>query len=204
MLLIPVALFTYIQNKDNSFVASSVLIAYTHGIAGIANVWILPLYGVFKGNWKRSFIKLSIVLAPIILITLVYLGGAVGKWGGSYDTYQEYLVFTKPQEMIPYYSGMCLIGWVFLAYNLTRWNRLNELEKTLSLSLIGLTIMIPFWADRFLQYATITLACISALGLAKHKRAQQIVLPLVALMYILVMTNLYWTTFTNNWWLYPP
>ena len=203
MIIIPFALFFYIQNKDNKFVASSGILAWTHGVAGIANIWLLTLYGFFKGSWKKTFIKLALVLGPIILITLIYLGGAVGKWGGATDTYQEYLIFTKPQEMIPYYSGMCLIGWVFLAYNLTRWTRLSSLEKTLTLSLVGLTVMIPLWADRFLQYSTLTLACISALGLSRYKRAQQIVLPLVVIMYVLVTINLFWTTFTNNWWLYP-
>jgi len=203
MLMIPFALFFYIQNKDNKFVAASGLLAYIHGVAGIANIWLLTLYGFFKGYWKKTFIKLAIVLAPIILITLIYIGGAVTKWGGVYDTHQEYLIFTKPQEMIPYYSGMCLIGWVFLVHNLVQWNRLGSLEKTLTISLIGLTIMAPLWADRFLQYSTLTLACISALGLAKYKRAQQIILPLVIIMYALVTINLFWTTFTNNWWLFP-
>lgn len=203
MILIPITLYYFIQNRDNKFVASSGVLAYIHGVAGLANTWTLILYGFVKGNWKRTFIKLAIILAPIILTTLAYLGGALAKWGGVMDTYQEYLIFTQPEIMIPYYSGMCLIGWVFLIHNLTRWNTLTELEKTLSLSLIGLTIMIPFWADRFLQYATITLACLSALGLAKHKNAEQVVLPLIVIMYVLFMANMFWITLTNNWWLYP-
>lgn len=203
MILVPVALYFYIKRADNKFVASSAAVTYTHGIAGLANLWTLMIYGFLKKHWTKTFIKLTIVLSPILLSTILYVGGAMSKWGGMFDTYQEYLIFTEPFTMIPYYSGMTLIGWIYLLYNLATWSKRDMLEKTLCLSLIGLTIMIPLWADRFLQYSTLTLACLSAIGLAKSSKAQKIVLPLIVLMYVLVMANLYWITFTNNWWLYP-
>lgn len=203
MIFIPIALHMYLRNNSNGYAIFSGALAYIHGAAGLVNVWLLSLYGFTKKHWKGTFIKLALIVSPIILITVYFFGGAISKWGGVMDTYQEYLVFTQPQTMIPYYSGMTLIGWVYLAYNMTRWDKLSPLEKTLCLSLIGLTVMIPIWVDRFLQYATITLSCLSAVGINKSKRAQQIILPLLAIMCALVMINVYWITFTNNWWLYP-
>jgi len=204
IMVLPIALHMMLTRNDRGFIASNTIIAYTHGIAGAANTWLPVLYKYFNRRKFKTFIATIATLAPLIVVTAVYFGGALDKWGGHMDTYQEYLVFTKPHTMIPYYAGMSLIGWVFVAYTLLKWGEASSLQKTVSLSLLGLTVMIPFWADRFLQYAIIGLSIMAGQGIAKYRRMFYILVPLLFAMTVANQVNIYWITFTDNWWLYPP
>jgi len=204
MLLLPLTLHYLLTRQNRGFLAVNTCVAYIHGIAGLANTWMLLLRNYFNRKMFKTFLTATFLLLPLIATTAIYFSGALTKWGGHMDTYQEYLVFTQPQNMIPYYAGTSLIGWIFVAYTLTKWDRSTELEKVLALSVLGLTVMIPFWADRFLQYAIIGLSCLAGLGITRNRRLFYILVPLIAVMLVAVQVNIFWVTFTDNWWLYPP
>lgn len=204
MIFIPLTLHALISSQKRQFLASNTLLAYTHGVAGLANTWLPMLHKLFNRKMLKTALTAILLLLPLATITAIYFGGALNKWGGHMDTYQEYLVFTQPHTMIPYYAGTSLIGWAYVAYTLLKWDNASDLEKTLALSVLGLTIMIPFWADRFLQYAIVGLSCLAGAGIARNRRMFYILIPLIAVMMVAVQFNIYWVTFTDNWWLYPP
>jgi len=203
IMLVPLALHSIIESNGKQFVVSNSLIAYTHGIAGIANTWLPSLHRMFNRKMSKTIAVTVLVLSPLVIVSAIYFGGALNKWGGHMDTYQEYLVFTQPFTMIPYYAGFSLIGWVFVAQTLLRWSKSSDFERVITLSVLGLTVMVPFWADRFLQYAIIGLSCLAGAGIAKNRRLFYILVPLMVFMAVANLVNIYWITFTDNWWLYP-
>jgi hypothetical protein len=204
MMLLPLVFDSFLCGNQLDFFGFNSLVGYIHGIAGLANTWLPSLVGLFNRKMRKGIIASILILVPLAIVTLSYFGGAASKWGSHMDTYQEYLVFSDPFNMIPYYAGVSLIGWAFVVYALLRWNRVGAFEKVLTLSVLGLTVMIPFWADRFLQYAVVGLACLAGKGISENRRLLYILVPLIAVMTVLGLVNIFWVTFTNNWWLYPP
>jgi hypothetical protein len=203
MLLLPFVFHYLLSENGRGFVVCNSLVGYTHGVAGLASTWLLMLRGFLcKKTWKTALLAV-LFLVPLAVVSVAYFGGAVDKWGGHMDTYQEYLLFTEPLSMLPYYAGVSLLGWLFVVLVLARWNGASEFSKTLTLSLLGLTIMIPFWADRFLQYSMISLACLVGVGVSKDKRLVAAFVPMLAVLAVANLINLFWITFTGNWWLYP-
>jgi len=199
MLLLPWALHFFLSNKNRNFGLATIVLAWNHGVAALSGVWTL-LFCKLKQKNVKAFLATSLAVSPIILLTLIYLPNALSTWGGHTETTQEILIFSNPFYMIPVYSGASLIGWVFAFYGLFRWSRISDFSKALILSLFGLTVLIPLWADRFLQYASIPLCCLIGLYLSEHRRLFIVFVPLVALAFILNMANLWWITATGNWW----
>jgi len=42
------------------------------------------------------------------------------------------------------------------------------------------------------------------LGISRNRRLFYILVPLIAVMLVAVQANIFWVTFTDNWWLFPP
>lgn len=204
MIFIPLAYHYLAANKNRLFALPLAIMGYSHGIAALANLWLPTTQKFLNRKNLKYLVLVLLVLAPLLISSVVYFGGALDKWSGHHDSYQEYLIFTSPQTMIPYYSGMSIIGWVYVAYALSKWNEASSLMKTLTLSLLGLTIMIPLWSDRFLQYSTLTLSCVAALGISRNKRLSSFLVPLLAVMAVANIVNIVWVTWTGNWWLFSP
>jgi uncharacterized membrane protein len=198
MLILPWAIHFFMSNKNRLFSLSAIVLAWNHGVAALSGVWTL-LLSKLKKNFK---ITLATILAvsPIVLLTLVYFGGAMSTWSGHTDTYQETLLFANPAYMIPVYCGASLVGWLFVFRNLKNWGEQPKLNRALVLSVLGLTVLIPFWADRFLQYAAIPLCCLVGLELRKDRRLLVVFVPLIILAFSLNIANLWWITATGNWW----
>ena len=101
----------------------------------------------------------------MLAVSLFYLGGAFSKWGGApiNENPQEVLFWTDP-TFIPYYMGATLLGVPFL-FKRSK----SEFEKLVLYGFVGVLIMLPLWADRWLHYESLPLAILGGLGVTQLK-----------------------------------
>lgn len=200
MLLIPIALHFFLSYSNKKFGLSTIALVWNHGVAALSNLWTLFLYGFKRRKWWQTFMITALLVAPILFFSVFYSQGALSTWSGHTETWQEYLVFQAPIIMIPFYAGASLMGYIFIGLGLWKWKQLSDVEKTLIISFVGLTVMIPLWADRFMQYATIPLSCIAAIGFSKKKEYIFAFMAVVGFCLFMNQANLWWINFTGNWW----
>jgi hypothetical protein len=112
----------------------------------------------------------------------------------------QQVLFWTDASFIPYYLGAAIMGFPFL---LKRSK--SEFEKLLFWGLIGSLIMIPFWADRWLHYASLPLAMVLGLGITELKSQRlKMILVLTILTILIVYVSSYFAfSFHiggNRWW----
>ena len=201
LLLYPLMLLTVLSTKKKSFIVMAVVTVYSHGAAALSNI-----YGIAtkllkdKVEWRKTITIGVVAITPVIAISIYYIQGAIHKWltfgGANQSNPQQTLFWTQPLTFIPIYSGLTLLGFFFLLKK-----HKNPFESLLTWGIIGSTIMLPFWADRWLQYITIPLSCLVGLGLQNTKRWKLIPI------YILLITVTagyitYWILvgLLHGWW----
>ncbi|MHA1407947.1 MAG: hypothetical protein ACTSSG_11295 [Candidatus Heimdallarchaeaceae archaeon] len=199
MALMVVFFFCFVAYRKIGLVLSMVSLGWNHGIASIMDYWSVLFYGFKKKGWFKIFLSTVLLLSPIIISTVVFLQSGVKRFSG-FETWQEYLIFVNPLQLIPFYSGATLLGFPYIIYDLKNWKKISELEKVMVVSVLGLTVMIPFWSDRFLQYATMQLSCIASCRLAKNRTLLLGFLPFLIMAFVIYQINLWWINLTGNWW----
>lgn len=200
LLLYPIMLFAVLSFNKKSFIGLALITIYSHGLAALSNI-----YGVALQLWRnfewRKYITIGVIAAlPVILISLYYIEGAFQKWftlaGTNQSNPQQTLFWTQPLLFIPYYCGLTLFGFVFLLKK-----HKSYFEVLLASGVVASAIMIPFWADRWLQYITIPLSCLVGLGLkdASTKKLM-FVLPVLLAISFLYVLNWYLISWSHLWW----
>lgn len=197
--IMPLLLIFFLNDKPKSFLISAFAMAYNHGAAAASTFYALPL--LHKN--KRLLIATILVILPIAALTLYYFSGAIQTWSAHDENLQEPLFWSSPLTFIPKYAGATLLGIIGVIFTLKNYKKAPQFDKSLSFMVLGLTIMIPLWADRFLQYAAIPLAALAAsYFITKPKlRISIFGLALFACIYYTVM---FWqNTIVGNWWVDP-
>jgi hypothetical protein len=195
LLLYPVIMMALISLKKKTFIAISILTIYSHGVAALGVIYGLAVNKLRDKQWRKTIITATILITPIIIVSLIYAQGAIHKWTTPTGT-QADLFWKQPLIFIPTYSGATLTGLLFLF----RRNK-TELESLVTWGFIGSLIMLPLWPDRFLQYASLPLAILAGLGIARTKGLKQ-VLAIGFILFLFMWFYLIWVNISLHglWW----
>lgn len=230
LMFYPLMLLMLLAVKKKSFAALTIATVYNHGIMAITNVWgwlpkllsekqdtnskwnaktlleALTTKAIQKRTWRNTVLIIIAIISPVLILTGLYFGGGWEMWATTspQENPQEVLFWTNP-SWIPFYSGITLIGFFFVALNINhRWRYgsfKTELEAYLTYGFIGNLIMLPMWADRWLQYSTIPLACLAGLELARwHGKPLYIVLAFIGLGAWIYISFFLWNSILGGWW----
>lgn len=198
--LMPVMLLFFLTDKPKSYLATAALMVYNHGAAAAAATYTLPLH---KLKQPKLLAATILIILPIAALTLYYFSGALTTWSGHDENLQEPLIWSSPLTFIPKYAGATLLGFIAAAAIIPQWKKTDLFDRTLILMLAGLTIMIPLWADRFLQYAAIPLAALAASYFIKKPKLKISIYGLALFLFIYYMVMMWQNTLMCNWWVDP-
>jgi hypothetical protein len=199
LVLLPLALGFYASEQKGGFAASMVALVYTHGIAALSMVYSLVAVKLVNRAWTKTVLVTVLLSSPIVIVSLVYAGGALSKWGGGDASAQERLFWAMPQFFIPLYSGASLAAVPLIGYVAASWRRRSSYQKMLVLTVLGSLPMLALWPDRWLQYNTIPFALLVADMTVEAKVSEKALVIFLAL--FLVYQLDYWlVTLTSGWY----
>lgn len=160
MILLPLAILFSLRNLDRKFLVASVVMVWNHGLVSLS-----ALGGaLLRKLWRREWRVIAIFLlgsGVILVLSFVYLPSALQGYGSGFCTEQEKAFWLTPIQFFITYVGLLTLGFAVIGYRLLKWIRG---VKPSSLSLISMAtvattaIMIPVWADRWVQYSSVPLA----------------------------------------------
>lgn len=202
MMLLPVALGAILSMRRKRFSLASIASIYNHGLAAISLYLFIGIAYLRKKVWRKAILLTALAVLPIIITSFYYSHGAFTKWSGHTDTNQERLIWTNPLSFISLYSAASLLGFIYLAKTILDPKFRSEFTVLLSIVIVGSSIMILFWADRWLQYMTVPLSCLAGYGFSRSKVLFIVAIQGVFVLFMLFAINYWWVTATQNWW-YP-
>lgn len=198
LLLYPITAAALLTYKKKTFLAAALITVYSHGVAALSVIYGLAANKLKDKQWTKTLLLALILIAPVIILSCFYVGGAFEKWGGAppQENPQEYEFWTTPLTFIPIYCGSMLLGVPFL-FKRARGN----LETLLLYGLAGSLVMLPIWPDRWLHYASIPLSIYAGIGISKLQGKKKMLAGAV----LLTLLMFYWITFmhlsfSGNWW----
>ena len=152
--------------KRLRFAGLSLLTIYSHGVAALSGVYGLALNRLRLKPWRKTVLLAALLAAPVLIVSVLYVGGAFRQWGGYglTENPQEHLFWTDPAGFIPYYMGATILGLPFLFKR-----GKSEFKSLVTWGFVGSTVMLPIWADRWLHYVSIPLAVLAGLGIVSLK-----------------------------------
>jgi hypothetical protein len=201
MLLYPLMLMAVFSVEKKNFITLALVTIYSHGIASLSNIYGVAIKLLREKQWRKTIIAGLIGTLPVILLSIYYIQGAFHKWftiaGVNNSNPQQTMFWTNP-IFIPFYSGITLFGFIYLFKK-----HKNYFESLLWYGILASTIMIPFWADRWLQYISIPLSCIIGLGLKDASiKKLALVLPILVTISFLYVSYWWFISASHQWW-YP-
>jgi hypothetical protein len=217
LMLYPLMLMALLSAKKKPFALLAIATVYNHGIMALTNIWGFVGKLIRKRTWLKTLVLTTLAMLPILLLTLYYFTGGWSMWATTSPTEnpQEVLFWTNP-SWIPFYAGLTLIGFFFifnkpiihdkehkhLILSITALTKSKtELEAYLKWGLLGNLVMLPLWADRWLQYSTIPLACLVGIEIARwHGKKLYVALAVIALGAWLYTSFFLFNSFYHNWW----
>ncbi len=198
LLLYPLIIMALLKAKKKTFVALAVASIYNHGLAALTNVIGFAVKKLREKTWRKTILAATLITLPILILSAYYFTGAYSMWSSFRPTEnpQETLFWTMPWPWIPYYSGLTLFGFAFLLLKSK-----TEFETLLKYGIIGNLIMLPFWADRWLQYSSIPLAMLMGIGASRwHGWKLYLFLGVVALVAWAYVSQFILISLQHSWW----
>jgi hypothetical protein len=200
LLFYPLIVAAALTGQKLRFVGLAVITVYSHGIAALSNIYGLALKKLKEKSWQKTVVVAALVVLPVLAVSVAYVGGAFKQWGGYglTENPQEHLFWTAPVGFIPYYMGATILGIPFLFRRVK-----SEFEQLILWGLAGVTIMLPFWADRYLHYVSLPLAIYAGLGIVGLKGRWKLIAVLVLLdIFIVYVASFFSFSFGigGRWW----
>jgi hypothetical protein len=223
VLLIPLALYTLLENKTKSFIVTTIVMFYTHSPVTVAVCLGMFLYLFFKNKRDLRVWIPVIAVAPMLLWQASYMfkAGFMQRWVDVGDLgmiRETHLFYANPGLFVLNFIGISSFGIALLFYYLFTYKKQIELIKIGVLSVFGSLIIYPFWSWRILEFDVIYFAFFTAYYFAHvHGRwgkilliaclAQAILFTVYPAIWYADISNLssfYGGNFWRYWWNKPP
>lgn len=198
LLLYPITILALLTYRKKTFLATSILTIYSHGVAALSIIFGAAAYKLTDKSWRKTILLALILILPVIAVSCYYVGGAFDKWGGAppMENPQEYEFWTTPLTFIPIYAGTSLLGIPYLFRS-----KKTELETLLTWGLLGSLIMLPIWPDRWLHYASIPLSILAGMGISRMQGKKLFFTGVFVLMvFMLFYATWLQMSITGAWW----
>ena len=198
LLLLPIVIYAVLETKKKTAGILSSIMVWSHGFASISSLFGIFVSKLKEKTWRRTFIYAVLAVSPVIILSIVFFGGALKFYGHQTSTSnpQEWMFWNNPFPWIIYYAGLTLLGIPFLF----RRNK-TPLETLLTYAFIGNTAMIFFWADRWLHYSAIPWACLFGINVSKwHGWRLYLILTVTIAITALYVSVYLLTSSFHLWW----
>ena len=162
MMLLPLILYCFVADKTWQFTFLASILVYSHGLAAFILLSGMLMYSLTQNTRNNKFYFTILLTLPVLIVSIVYLPGAVSMWGLPSDTPQERTFWANPLLFTVTYLGSLTVGIPIAIHNLFRWHSLDKFTKTVMFTTAGLCLMLLPWADRFLQYVVIPFSFLTA------------------------------------------
>ena len=132
---------------------------WNHGLVS-ATALAGTLLGYIKRRRWKIIICFFVASSVIFALSLIYLVPTLTQFQSSQQNDQEYYFWHTPL-FIPFYLGILVVGFpiaIFKFVQLLKHKPLSPIDKLSIATIASTAVMIPMWADRWLQYCTIPLA----------------------------------------------
>jgi hypothetical protein len=206
LLLYPLILYALLTSRKKWVGALAAITIYNHGFAALSSILGFAVKKLQEKTWRKTITYTLLITAPIIILGIYYFTGAWQMWATAspVENPQESLFWTNP-AWIFFYGGLSLLGWIFVikpTYQYIRYRKTpTQLETLLCCGLFGNLLMLPFWADRWLQYNTIPLAMLIGLNVSQwHGKKLYITIAAIAIGTWIYVCFFLLTSFYHNWW----
>ncbi len=186
MILFPLALYFFMDNKKAAYVITMTAIIYNHGAWSFLLFGSVILYSLLYKKNREYNVYAFILGLPMLLITLFYLPGYMSVHD-KYASYQEQYLAGNVIGYIEY-TGL-IVGAFILAYliymvvELIRKKRfpykLSALEKMASLWLLSLIPIFITISDRFASYAMPPVAILISGMMVRRLRKRETFIPVL-------------------------
>lgn len=200
-ILLPIAFYSVLRKKSWLFVVVASAMVYTHGLYSIAVLGGMVLLLLWKREWKTVG-ALALVTLPILIITGIWLTSGVGNWMRGFATEPERALFRIPIQFTILYIGGLAFVLPLMFYKLVYWKKQTSLEQLSLATFLSMMVMVVPVPDRFLQYASIPLAIIASLSLARFREKKYIV-PIVIAVFCWFYYVQWMILLTNSYWIFP-
>lgn len=186
--LLPLAFYYCLKKLDGKFCLVSVLMVWNHGLVSLAALGGALLAQIKRRRWKVLLVFL-LGSSFILGVSAVYLYSGLGNYGARVDTNQEYL-FWHDSYFVPEYAGLLSLGFVvggWMIYQRIKGKPLSAVSKLALLTIASTAVMIPVWADRWLQYCSIPLALLILEGAHEANWKVQLLLKAAIILAVAIM-----------------
>jgi hypothetical protein len=158
-ILLPLIFYAFLFMKRKNYSLLSVLIVWNHGIVSLSALGGSLLSCIKRHEWK--ILTVFLVGSSLILaLSLIYLIPALTQFSSTVPNDQVYYFWHLPL-FVPFYLGFLMIGFPIAFYKLYFWVKrksISAVDKLCLLTVASMSVMIPVWADRWIQYCSIPLA----------------------------------------------
>ena len=162
VLLFPLAVYFFLENKKKGFLLISVFLIYNHGIYSLLLITSLLIYSVrYDGEKIKEFFKIGLFSLPLLIIMGPFLIRAFSVTTGT-NSPQKELMFNNPTFAIFYFGIFLFISTMISLYFFKNKKR-TRFENILILWIIVLLPLLPFYPDRFLSYVAQPIAIINGI-----------------------------------------
>jgi hypothetical protein len=157
--LLPLVFYFCLFGEGKRWVVSSVLMVWNHGLVSISAIGGSLIEQLRRGE-RRLFVAWAFGSGFILFASFYFLLSGLSGYGGAVDTNQEYWFWHSISFSFEY-LGLLIVGFAIAVYYVYRYVKhleLSAVSKLALLTIVSTAVMIPMWADRWLQYCTIPLA----------------------------------------------
>jgi hypothetical protein len=171
LLLLPLVVLFFIERKDRLFIAASCYLLYSHWLyAGLPIISLFAYSIFFERERIKVFKPMLLVSLPLIILMGIHTpamlkGEAFIPEAGGINEPQELGVRTEPLFAIKY-LGYPLFFLIFISAIHLKFKNISNLEKITVLWILGLTPMITFFPDRFIEYVAQPIAILGGITTA--------------------------------------
>lgn len=202
LLLLPVILWAFLENKTLPFVAVSVALFYIYSPYSLVLIAGILLY-LLRFDLKSTKVWATAALsAPIALYQASFINELfISRWISQGDKgiiRETWQFIYNPILFILNGFGVNVISFTLIPYTFWKWKQQTALTKTMLLTFLSMLVVWPIWFQRTFSLIIIPCCYITAL----YMQRQQNRLTRAALLIILVVQAI---IFTLNpvWWMSP-
>ncbi len=166
LLLFPLMVYSYLQEKDRAFIALGTFAVYNHFAYSA-----LPLMGLFlhsvlsRGNIKK-FVPIALLSLPLVAFILQSYSGTMAESIGVQSS-QEKASLEQPLFAIKYLGYPIFFLLPATAIHL-KFRKPHDFENVILLWLLSLLPMAIYFPDRLVQYSAQPMAILVAISFAGY------------------------------------
>gem|GEM_PF-2915770 len=189
VLLFPIAIYFFMENRKKEFFITSVFLIYNHGIYTTLLIASLFIYTLkYEPKRIKEFTKIGLYSFPLYLLMSPFFLGSFSP-AAAINSPQKELFMSNPFYGF-FYLGYFLSLTTIISFKFYRKKEKTKFETILFYWLFTLLPLFPFFPDRFISYAVQPLAIISAVAFSKIIKKDTLKIIFLFIAFLIALFNI--------------